>query len=253
MTQDLLLFAVGILVGAMNAVAGGGILIGFPVLLASGLSPIVANASSYVIVLPGLIASVFGYRKHLHTVPKKYMWLLVPCAIGAAIGSAILKHTTSNKFEELVPLLVFFAVVLFAIQPLLHFHLHKHLKTKSKRIKPLVWIGIALLPVSVYGGYFGAGFGFIMLAFLGFTKLKDVHKMNAVKNLSAIVICTVSIASLFSTGLINWHYALMMGTGCAVGGYYSSILTQRFTTHAIRVTVIILGITTASYMAFQAL
>ena len=241
------------MIGAMNAVAGGGILIGYPILLALGIPPIVANATSYVIVSPGLVASVYGYRKHLHTVPRKYMWLLIPCAIGAGIGSYLLKHTSSTKFEELVPVLVFLAVVLFAIQPLLHFHLHKHLKNKSRSIKPLVWISIALLPVSIYGGYFGAGFGFIMLAFLGFTSLRDVHKMNAVKNISAIVITSVSIASLFNTGLINWHYGFVMGAGTAIGGYYSTIITQRFSTHAVRVTVIILGISTASYLALHAL
>ncbi len=249
--QDILLFGVGIIVGAMNAVAGGGILIGFPVLLAIGVPPIVANATGHLVVIPGLATSVYGYRKRLHKLPKIYIWLLLPCAVGAAIGAAILKSTPNSQFEEYVPTLVFLAVVLFAIQPFLHFHLHKHIRTKSRRLGPLLWIGLAMMPVSIYGGYFGAGFGFIMLAFLGFTNLHDVHKMNAIKNLSAIVIAGVTILYLFNSGLINWHYGLVMGAGTAVGGYYSSVITQRFSTHAIRATVIIFGLTTAGYMALK--
>ena len=237
--------------GAMNAVAGGGILIGFPVMLAMGISPLVANVTGHVIVLPGLISSVVGYRKPLKKVPRKYLWLLVPIAFGTLIGAIILSHTTSAQFAEIVPFLIFLSVLLFAYQPYLHHELHKHIHTKSTRVKPLVLIGLALIPVSIYGGYFGAGFGFIMLAFLGFTKLHAVHKMNGLKNLAGLTVSLVTAIFFLNSGLINWRVAFFMGIGTAIGGYYSAVLSQRVSTHAIRLIVITVGFCTAAYIGIN--
>lgn len=249
--QDILLFGTGILVGAMNAIAGGGTLIGFPVLLAAGLPALAANVTSSVVVLPGALSSVFGYRKYVRKVPPRYLLLIIPCIIGGGLGATILRNTSSNKFQHLVPALVLFAVVLFAFQPLLHFHLNRHLRGKNKGLQPIVLMALALLPVAIYGGYFGAGFGFIMLAFLGFTKLHDIHQMNGLKNLAGATIAGMSIICLFTTHLINWHYGLVMAAGSLVGGYYGSMLTQKISSHVIRIIVIAIGLSTAIYISLR--
>jgi hypothetical protein len=158
--------------------------------------------------------------------------------------------TPSSKFEGMVPGLIFFAVLLFAFQPYLHFHLQKHIRSRSRALRPLALIAMALLPVAIYGGYFGAGFGFIMLAFLGFTKLKDVHKMNGLKNLASASISFVSLLVLLTTGLVNWEVGLVMGAGSLTGGYYGSILSQKVSSHTVRVFVIVIGFSTAAYLAF---
>jgi len=132
MLKDVILFLVGIAVGGMNAIAGGGMLIGFPALLAVGMPALAANITSNIIVVPGQLASVYGYRRYLRQVPRRYLWLLLPCAAGAAIGAEILRHTSSSSFQNLVPGLIFFAVVLFAFQPVLHFHLHRHMHSRAK-------------------------------------------------------------------------------------------------------------------------
>ena len=248
MLTDLLLLLTGIVVGTMNAIAGGGMLLGFPVLLAIGLPALVANATSNIIILPGQLESAYGYRAYLKQVPRVYLWLLPPCAIGAAVGAYILRHTSSNSFEELVPGLILFAVVLFAFQPLLHFHLHKQLKTRKVDNRPLLYIGLALLPLAIYGGYFGAGFGFVILAFLGFTSLHDVHKMNALKNLAASTMAVVSIIVLLSAHLIDWRHGLVMAAGTTIGGYFGARLAQRLPSHTIRVIVITIGLVTAVYL-----
>ncbi|HEY5442616.1 MAG TPA: TSUP family transporter, partial [Candidatus Saccharimonadales bacterium] len=95
--KEILLFGVGIVVGAMNAIAGGGMLLGFPVLLAAGLSPLTANMTSNVVVLPGLVSSAYGYRKYLRRVPRRYAVLLIPCLVGAALGALILRLTPSGR------------------------------------------------------------------------------------------------------------------------------------------------------------
>jgi len=251
MLQDIGLFLAGLVVGAMNAIAGGGILFGFPVMLAAGLPPLVANATSNIVVLPGSLTSAYGYRKYIRKVPRQYIFLLVPCLIGAIIGVLILRNTSTSRFDDLVPCLIFFAVLLFAFQPFLHHHLHRHMKSKKKAFQPLALIAIALFPVAIYGGYFGAGFGFIMLAFLGFTKLHDIHKMNGLKNLASATISCASLVFLLNSHLIDWHTGLIMAVGASIGGYYGSQLAQKIPTHAIRIIVILIGLTTAGYLAFR--
>jgi uncharacterized membrane protein YfcA len=252
MLKELILVAVGIIVGAMNAIGGGGMLIGFPVLLAAGLSPLAANITSNIVVLPGQITSSFGYRHYLRSLPKRYLLLLISCAVGAFIGAILLRHTSSSRFQAVAPLLVIFAVLLFAMQPLLHFHLHKHIQKRSRDLRLLGLIALALLPTAIYGGYFGAGFGFIMLAFLSFTKLKDIHQMNGLKNLAATSIALISIFCLYSTHLINWKYGLAMGAGNAIGGYGGALLSQKFSSHVIRILVIVIGFIAAGYLAIRA-
>lgn len=249
--QDLLLFGAGIVVGAMNSIAGGGMLVGFPVMLAAGLPALAANVTANIVILPGSLSSAYGYRDYIRKVPKRYLLLLIPCIIGAAIGATLLRNTGSEDFQKFVPGLVLFAVILFAFQPYLHFHLHKHMSRKSKAFKPLILIAIALLPVAIYGGYFGAGFGFIMLAFLGFTKLHEIHKMNGLKNLTSATIACTSLFCLLGTGLINWHFGLVMAAGGIVGGYYGSVLTRKFSTHAIRVVVIAIGLVTVTWLGLR--
>ncbi|MBC7581676.1 sulfite exporter TauE/SafE family protein [Aeromicrobium sp.] len=251
MLKDILLLFAGFLVGCMNAIAGGGMLLGFPALLAYGLSALTANATGPIVVLPGQITSAYGYREYLRKTPLKYAWLLVPCVVGAFIGANLLRHTSGDTFEEFVPWLILFAVAIFAFQPFLHNYLHKHMRARSNRIKPLVIIGIGLFPVGIYGGYFGAGLGFIMLAFLGFTKIHDAHQINAMKNVAATFMCIVSITVLSSSSLINWHAGLIMAVGSAIGGYSGARLAQKISNHSIRVVVIIIGTVTATYLALR--
>ena len=249
--REILLFGVGLVVGGMNAIAGGGMLLGFPALLAAGLSPLAANITSNIVVLPGLVSSAYGYRKYLRTVPRRYAVLLIPCFVGSALGAITLRFTSSDRFQQLVPGLVLFAVILFAFQPLLHFRLRRHLHSKAKRHKSLLPLSLALLPMMIYGGYFGPGFGFMMLAFLGFTKLHEIHQMNALKNLAGSVIALVSITCLFSTHLINWHYGLIMGAGNFAGGYLGVRLTERVSSHALRLVVVAIGLSTAAYLGLR--
>src|ERR1700712_1191508 len=157
MEKDVALFLVGIVVGSMNAIAGGGMLVGFPVLIAFGLPPITANATGNVVTAPGQLTSAIGYWKYLRKVPLRYALLLIPIVIGAAVGALTLRNTPPANFARLVPILVLFGVALFAFQPLLHFHLHKLLKGRARTLAPMVFVGLAMLPLSFYGGYFGAG------------------------------------------------------------------------------------------------
>lgn len=249
---EIILLLVGIVVGAMNSVAGGGMLIGFPALLAFGVPPLVANATGNIVTLPGQLASAFGYRKYLRKLHRKYLLLLIPCLVGSVGGALVLRHTSHAQFESIVPVLIFAAVALFALQPFLHFQLHRHITKRGRKPHTLTLISIALLPVSFYGGYFGPGFGFIMLAFLGFTSIHDVHKMNALKNIGSAVICLSSFLCLWGAGLFNWKYGLVMAAGSIIGGYSGARVAQQFSSHAIRIVVIVIGFSAAAYLAYAA-
>jgi len=251
MITEIVLFLVGIIVGSMNAIAGGGMLLGFPVLLAAGLTPLVANVTTYIIILPGQIASVVGYRDHLRKLSKRYLVLLIPIIIGAGVGAHLLKRTSSAQFEQLFPALILFAVLLFAFQPFLNRHLRLHIS--RRRSTQSLWIvALALIPMAMYGGYFGAGFGFIMLAFLSFTKLHEIHMMNGLKNVAGLTIALVCIFSFFGSNLVDWPHGLAMAAGNGLGGYYGARLSQRVSSHAIRIGVIAIGLISATYLCFRA-
>lgn len=248
MLTDIILLLVGVLVGAINAIAGGGMLLGFPVMLALGMPPIVANATSHLIVMPGQIAAIVSYRQFFAKVPKHYLLLLIPCLIGGLVGAWLLSNTSSKQFEAIIPYLLIGAVALFIFQPYLHRQLHLHIKSRSRKLGPLFWIALATLPLAIYGGYFGAGFGFIMLAFLGFSRLHDIHQMQAIKNFSALGIAAASLIMLSGSSLIDWHHGLVMAAGCLVGGYFGAKASMRMSNHSVRVAVSCIGLVTAAYL-----
>ena len=241
MEKDVVLLVAGFIVGAMNAIAGGGMLVGFPLLVGLGVPPLLANATSGVITLPGQLASAYGYRAYLRRVPLRYAWLLAPTVLGALAGTLTLRHTAADSFAKIVPLLVLFGVVLFAFQPLMHFHLHEHVKGRSKAWLPIALIALAIVPISFYGGYFGAGYGFMMLAFLGLTNLPDAHMMNGMKNVAATFVGITSIACLSGAHLIQWRTGLVMAVGSTLGGYFGARGAQKVSSNGLRIAIIVIG------------
>lgn len=248
---ELILFLTGIVVGAMNAVAGGGMLIGFPMMVALGVPPLTANATGSIITAPGQLASAWGYRTYIRRIPRRFIILVPPLLIGAAAGALTLRNTSASDFAQLVPWLVLFGVLLFAFQPFIHLHLKQHIRGKKKALPPLLLIALAMLPLAFYGGYFGAGFGFIMLAFLSFTKLPDVHIMNVIKNIGATCVSATSVVCLYSAGLIDWRIGTIMATGSIIGGYSGARLSQRMSSHWLRIAVIVIGLSAAVYLLLQ--
>lgn len=248
---EIIIILTGFVVGAMNAVAGGGMLVGFPIFVALGIPPLTANATSAVVTGPGQLAAAWGYRNYLKQVPWKFALLLIPLVIGAIIGTIILQQTSPQEFTDIVPGLVLFGVLLFAFQPLVHFHLRQHLHGKHRTLVPLLLIGLALLPLGIYGSYFGAGYGLMLLAFLSFAHLPDIHTINAMKNVSATVVAAVSVLCLFSSGLIDWRLGLLAGLGAIVGGLTGAHYSQKLSTHWLRILVITIGLSAVVYLFLQ--
>ncbi|MGB4800370.1 MAG: sulfite exporter TauE/SafE family protein [Candidatus Saccharimonadales bacterium] len=251
MEKDILIMLTGVIVGAMNAIAGGGMLVGFPVLVALGVPPLVANVTANAILPPGVAVAVGAYRAYVRRIPLRYAWLLAPIIFGAAAGALTLRETDSAQFTQLVPWLVLFGVVLFAFQPLIHLRLHHHIHHRRGGDRTLFYIGLAVLPASFYGGYFGAGYGFMMLAFLGFGAVHEIHMLTAMKNISSLVVSLVCLSMLAATGLVDWHVALVMGTGATAGGYLGAAIAQNVPSRPLRIFIILTGLCAAAYLALQ--
>lgn len=251
MIKDIVLLLTGFMVGAMNAIAGGGMLLGFPVLIAAGTPALLANATANIVSMPGQLASAFGYRQYIKRVPLRYLALLIPVIVGSAAGALTLRHTSMKSFADFVPMLLLFGVALFTFQPLLHANLHEHVKGKKTGWLPMVILGVVTVPLSFYGGYFGAGYGFMMLAFLGFTDLPDTHMMNGMKNIAATFVAATSIVCLLSSGFIQWRTGLVMAVGSTVGGYIGARFAQKLSGPHLRVAIIIIGMLAVAYLALR--
>lgn len=257
-------FAAAFLAAAVNSVAGGGTLISFPVLIALGLPSVVANATSTVGIWPGSLGSIWGFRRELSRTDRRMRMLVVPCLFGGAAGALLLRATTTATFDELVPFLVLFATVLFALRGTVQAWLRRRTSREGggKEGGPgLVpgegaanaaprWPGAAgilgALAVAVYGGYFGAGMSIMNLSMLGILGMTDLLEMNALTSLFSLCVNGVAIALFAAAGLVDWPVALAMALGALLGGYGAAGIARRIGRKALGWFVIAVGFTVSA-------
>ena len=223
--------------GAINAVAGGGTILTFPTLLAFGTPPIVANATSTVALVFGTSGSVYGFRQHLPSI-REWLWRFVPVSlIGGLIGSWLLTITGNEIFSRLVPFLILFATLLFLAQGLV-----ARLIRRPAAGTPRIWPAqLFQFFVAIYGGFFGAGIGILMLATLGFIGLSDIHQMNALKNILGSLINVVAAIMFICRGLVDWPKVGIMTLGAIAGYYLGSHYSQKIPQVWVRHIVLAIG------------
>jgi uncharacterized protein len=238
--HDLLVFAAACVAGAINSVAGGGTLITVPTLIWLGMPAINANATSTVALWPGSLSGAWAFRREMQEGDSRVFALIVPSLFGGLTGAILLHHTPPDLFERLIPGLILFATCLFMAQEPLQrrFNLTAMHNARSHWLS---WTMLFQLLVGVYGGYFGAGIGIMMLAALSLMGHTDIHHMNGVKNLLAVAINGVAIAYLVFTGLILWPDALVMAVGSIVGGLAGAGIARRVGRPIVRRIVIGVG------------
>src|SRR5258707_5972936 len=213
-----LMFTAAFFAGVVNSIAGGGTLLTFPLLIWLGLDPKVANATSTVALWPGLFAGLFGYRREMNDSSLMLMRLGVISIIGGGLGAWLLIVTPSPVFARMVPLLILFATVLFMIQGPVTRWLHLP-APGSKPISTAWWIGAVVIQFfsAMYGGYFGAGNGIMMLAVLGLLGLHNIHRANGVKNFLGVCINSVAVVAFSMMHLVSWPRALLMAVPASPG------------------------------------
>jgi uncharacterized membrane protein YfcA len=232
-----LLLGVGIIAGGWNAIAGGATLCSFPVLMAVGLPPVVANATNFLAVAPANLFALPPYLPELRKLGRKLIPILSISGIGALIGSALLVVSDPSIFEVLVPFLLLVATLLFVAGERLRVGLLSLAGDQgSERI-----IIVALFVVSIYGGYFGAGVGVILLALGQLLGFSDFHVANAIKNATATCFMVVSIVLFGLSGLIAWPEAATMMVGSAMGGYAGGRFAKHVNQTALRIAVTVFG------------
>jgi uncharacterized membrane protein YfcA len=228
--------------GAINAVAGGGTLLTFPTLLFFGTPAIEANATSTLALLIGTSGSIFGFRRYLPAA-RPWLWRFVPISIVGSITGAIwLTHTHERVFSRLVPFLMLFATLLFLTQGLVR-KLVPFDPASGRLASPhqVFWGPVLFqLLVAIYGGYFGAGIGILMLASLGFIGLTNIHEMNTLKTILGSLINLVAAVWFVISGLVNWPKAGVMIIGALAGYFLGAHYSLRI--QQVRVRQIITGI-----------
>ena len=244
--------------GIMNAIAGGGTLLTFPALVAAGLSPLTANATSTVALVPGALTSMLGYRAELAGARRWAVALTVPSVIGGGLGAWLLLHTPGATFGHVVPWLVLGATALFVAQrPLLPWIRRHHTTTLSDdevtQAGPSPILLTWQFTVGIYGGYFGAGVGILMLAALGFMGFTNLHRMNGLKNWGGFCMNLVASLSFALSGIVDWPVALTMAVAAMAGGYLGSKGAQRVPQRVVRGGVAMVGTGSGLWLLWRSL
>lgn len=241
--EAIALFLSGVLTGMINAVAGGGTFLSFGALTLVGIPPVVANATSSITQFPGYVTSTLAYWNDFKTFWRGAIALAIASIAGSLLGAWILLQLDNPQFRSLVPWLLLAATALFAAGP--------YLKPKPRPGQEAAVGGVfgflMQAATSVYGGFFGAGMGVMMLATLGLSQSGDYHRLNALKNMLATVIAAVAIVVFVWGGVVAWPQAIVMIPGVALGGWSGVWVARRVPQTYMRWVVIAVGLLLAVY------
>jgi uncharacterized membrane protein YfcA len=239
------------LAGVLNTIAGGGSFLSLPALIAStsvvGVGAVTAQATNTVALWPGQLSSLVAFRHQLRT----YGWSLVPLALAAALGGEIgawmLLKTGNHRFRQMLPWLLLFAAIMFVLS----FPLGKWLSSLSEGRRYNKGLILGMVIVSIYVGYFGAGGGFLVMALFGVCGVHNIHEMNALKVVTAVVSIGIPALTFIIAGRVAWQFCVQMGIVAALGGYLAAHYSPRVNQRAMRWTVATIGFVTAGYFFLQ--
>ncbi len=249
----LTLFVAGIMAGVINAVAGGGTLMSFPALVLAGVPAVSANATSTAALLWGIISAMWSYRKELATQKKWAIRFAAPCVVGGLLGGMLLLATGETQFRAVVPYLILFAAILFTFQKkvIRFFSLEGHLHGGSR--SAVAAAIVFQFFIALYGGYFGAGIGILMLASLVVLGHESIHEMNSLKVFLAFLInISASIYFLFHAD-IYWLEGVIVAGGAVLGGFTGPLVARKVGPVVVRRFVSVIGFSIGFYFLFRQL
>ncbi len=248
------------LAGTLNAVAGGGSFLSFPAMLAIGLGPIQANATNTVALWPGQLTSIAGYRDEVRK-HKPLAWkMAIAGLIGGSIGAIILLNTPATTFIHLVPWLLLFAALVFAVSDPVMKQIQRRQRSKPQPPRDpdpatqqkRYWLLIVMTTVvCFYIGYFGAGAGFLIISLLSVFGFQDLNEMNAMKVVSTTMANGMACLLFAFSGKVEWRYCLLAMLACAIGGYLSARVSQRLNPRFLRAMVVVIGLGMAGYFFWK--
>ena len=227
--------------GIVNAIAGGGSLLTFPALVASGVPSVVASLTNTVAMCPGYVGGTWAQRRDLAGQRKRALAILPGAALGGVAGALLLLHTGEAAFDVIVPFLLLFAAVLLGLQPKLRSWL------AGKHAGGAVFATIAVALAAVYGGYFGAGLGVIVLAALAVVFDDNLVRLNALKQSISLAVNVAAAIVFLWSGRVDWLAALVMAIGSLAGGVVGGTLASRIPAGVLRVAVVVIALAVAAY------
>jgi uncharacterized membrane protein YfcA len=261
------LFGASAAAGAVNSIAGGGTLLSFPAAVAAGLPPIVANATNAVAMVPGSVAAAWTFRRELAGHARLTLLLVLPALAGGLAGAAILRRTPERLFASVVPWLVLGATLVILFQELILGIIRRARPSGDEKpsdaraadgaraLPPrrrLVAVMLLQALVAIYGGYFGAAMGIVMLAFLGLVIPGDLRGANALKNVLAVAINGIASVDFVAHGLVRLPVAALMASGAIVGGVAGARMARRASPILVRRLVVAIGFGMTALLAYRA-
>jgi uncharacterized protein len=246
--EYVLLFVAAVVAGMINAVAGGGTLITFPALVFAGLNPIVANATSTLALWPGYVSATVGFRRDLRGTGRLLGLLAAPSLAGGLLGAYLLLKTPTHTFDLLAPFLILAAALLLLAQD----RRPPAPPAERSRAALAALLGYQLL-AAVYGGYFGAGLGFVLLVGYGVFGTRDFFQSSGLKNATTTLVNGVALAYFVARGAIAWAEGMTMVAGAIAGGYAGAVVARRVGAKPVRRAVVALGLVLAVALLVRAL
>jgi uncharacterized protein len=233
-------FIMGFIGSAVNSFAGGGTFLAFPVLLWAGLPPIIANATCKVAFIPGNIASAWAYRRSFLGTQKIIISMLMIALVGGTIGAFLTLYIGNDGFKIFIPWLILGATVLTWRGSHLTKLLQKNANSCMSSFVSLFGRFLLLL-TSIYGGFFGAGIGVLLIATLNFYNIKDINAVNAIKNVMSVLINLAAVVMYCIWGVVDWHFALIQMLGAVLGGYLGGVLGRSLNAETVRAMITMVG------------
>ncbi|HKT11536.1 MAG TPA: sulfite exporter TauE/SafE family protein [Terriglobia bacterium] len=248
--DSILLFFAALAAGIQNSIAGGGTFFSFPALIFSGVPPIQANATSTIALWPGLVASAGAYRKKLPTNARILTSLCLVSTVGGYFGAHLLLHTSQRTFMRLIPFLFLGATLLFAFGKKKGSRSLHAEETGKPSWTALAGVSAVQFAIAVYGGFFGGGIGILMLAFLTFLPLGDIHSTNALKTVLAAMINLVAVIAFIVARIVYWPQAVVMLAGATLGGYAGAHFAQKVNPAHVRTFIVCVGFAMSFYFLY---
>ncbi len=232
----------GVAAGTINTVVGSGTLITFPTLLAFGVPPVTANVSNTIGLVPGSVSGVVGYRRELAGQRSRVLRLCVASFAGGVVGAVLLLVLPSGAFEAIVPALILLGLVMVVLQPRISAWVaRRHEAAGGLPHHGTWWVWPGVLLTGVYGGYFGAAQGVLLMAILGTGVDETLQRLNAVKNVLAAVVNAIAGLIFAIVADVDWWVVLVIGVGSVIGGQLGATVGRRLPPVGLRITIVVVG------------
>jgi len=232
----------GIAAGTINTVVGSGTLITFPTLLAFGVPPVTANVSNTIGLVPGSVSGAIGYRRELKGQRSRVLRLSVASFVGGTAGAVLLLVLPADAFATIVPVLIVLGLVLVVLQPRISAWVaRRHQDTGGMPYHGTWWVWPGVLLTGIYGGYFGAAQGVLLMAVLGTGVDESLQRLNAVKNILAAVVNAIAGLIFAVVADVDWRIVLVIGIGSVIGGQLGATVGRRLPPLGLRIAIVIVG------------